>query len=477
MWASTGFASQCCDGCLGEVLPVDDSRSCAGVFEQVAGERRSDGHRCVEYSGEKSVSGENVAASSDQVDREVFEAVHHAQQSGIGSLRGFVNDGVRGGWSGEFEEMCTFVWVEAKRASERLENIGRDVGLPALFNSAVVVGADAGEVGEFLSAQSGDPSGAGHRVDASLCWGDAVASGSEEVCESPAIRCHALTLDRVACAMGGHDVPCLLGGEVDTHKVMTKTSTTSSPDVRTAIVTGSTSGIGAAIAKRLAGSGTRVLVTGRDTDRGHQIVAGIVDVGGSAVFVASDLSRSYADLRSFVAEATDTLGGRVDILVNNAGVYPATSTTDLSDDDLDTMLAVNVRAPHVLVAEMVPPMVERGSGVIVNIGSWMAQVGSPMAAMYTATKAADEQLTRTWAAEYGPSGVRVNTVAPGVTLTPGNEAFREVLDQMTASTPAGVVVQPDDIAAAVAFLASDDASMIHGTTLYVDGGISATKLS
>jgi NAD(P)-dependent dehydrogenase (short-subunit alcohol dehydrogenase family) len=114
---------------------------------------------------------------------------------------------------------------------------------------------------------------------------------------------------------------------------------------------------------------------------------------------------------------------------------------------------------------------------VVNIGSWMAQVGSPFGAMYTATKAADEQLTRSWAAEFGPRGVRVNTVAPGVTLTPGNASFRTVLDAMTASTPAGTVVLPADIAGAVAFVASDDAARIHGITLYVDGGISATRLS
>ncbi|MET0426034.1 MAG: SDR family oxidoreductase, partial [Actinoplanes sp.] len=98
-------------------------------------------------------------------------------------------------------------------------------------------------------------------------------------------------------------------------------------------------------------------------------------------------------------------------------------------------------------------------------------------AMYTATKAADEQLTRSWAAEFGPRGVRVNSVAPGVTLTPGNESARPVLDAMTASTPAGVVVQPEDIAKGVAFLVSDDAAMVHGITLYVDGGISGTKLA
>ena len=245
---------------------------------------------------------------------------------------------------------------------------------------------------------------------------------------------------------------------------------------RTAVVTGSTSGIGAAIARSLAGEGAQVLVAGRDALRGEEVVGQIRSLGGKADFVAVDLAGSYADLRGFAADAEAALGGRVDILVNNAGIYPATTTDSLDDADLDAMLAVNIRAPHVLVAHWGPAMAERGAGVIIGIGSWMAQVGSPYAAMYTATKAADEQLTRSWAAEFGPRGVRVNTVAPGVTLTPGNESARVVLDALTAGTPAGVVVQPQDIADGVLFLASDQARMIHGITLYVDGGISATKL-
>lgn len=120
-------------------------------------------------------------------------------------------------------------------------------------------------------------------------------------------------------------------------------------------------------------------------------------------------------------------------------------------------------------------MAERGRGVIVTIGSWMAQVGNPFGAMHSATKAADEELTRSWAAEYGPRGVRVNTVAPGATLIPGNETARTVLDAMTAATPAGVVVRPEDIAHGVRYLVSDDAAMVHGITLYVGGDISATR--
>ena len=245
---------------------------------------------------------------------------------------------------------------------------------------------------------------------------------------------------------------------------------------RTAIVTGSTSGIGAATADALAREGAHVVVAGRDEIRGKEVVEGIRAAGGRADFLAVDLAGAYAGVRAFAAGAADLLGGRVDILVNNAGIYPVAATADLADDDLDRMLAVNVRSPHVLVAELAPPMARRGAGVIVTVGSWMASTGTAGSAMYTATKAAAEQLTRAWSAEYGPGGARVNTVAPGVTLTPGNEAYRPMLDAMTAATPAGVVVRPSDVARGVVFLASDDAAMVHGTTLFVDGGISATRM-
>ena len=244
---------------------------------------------------------------------------------------------------------------------------------------------------------------------------------------------------------------------------------------RTALVTGSTSGIGAATARTLAAAGAIVLVSGRDTARGAEVVAGIRDDGGRAEFLAVDLGGDYAALRRFAAEAQAVLGGRIDILVNNAGIYPATTTADLADADLDAMLAVNVRAPHVLAAEILPRMAAAGGGSVINVGSWMASVGNPFAAMYTATKAAVEQLTRSWAAEFGPLGVRVNTVSPGATLTPGNEAARAVLDAMTAGTPAGVVVRPEDIAAGVLFLGSDASRMMHGSILAIDGGISTTR--
>ena len=145
------------------------------------------------------------------------------------------------------------------------------------------------------------------------------------------------------------------------------------------------------------------VVTARDLVRAQPVVDAITGAGGTAHALTLDLAGSYADLRRFAAEATEVLGGRVDVLVNNAGIYPVGPTETLADDDLDALLAVNVRAPHVLVGALAPAMAERGDGVIVNIGSWMARVGVPAMALYPATKAALEQLTRGWAAEYGPA--------------------------------------------------------------------------
>ncbi|KQS68611.1 SDR family NAD(P)-dependent oxidoreductase [Modestobacter sp. Leaf380] len=245
---------------------------------------------------------------------------------------------------------------------------------------------------------------------------------------------------------------------------------------RTAWVTGSTSGIGEATAHVLAASGATVLVSGRDATRAAAVADAITAAGGRALVLVADLAAAPDALRATAARAVELAGGRLDVLVNNAGVYPVSATEDLADDDLEALLAVNVRAPHVLVGAIAPAMAARGSGVVVDVGSWMARVGSPFGAMYTATKAALEQLTRAWAAEYGPRGVRVNTVAPGVTSTPGNAGAEAVLTQMTASTVAGRPVRPVDVALAVRWLVGDEAAFVHGTTLDVDGGILAARV-
>jgi NAD(P)-dependent dehydrogenase (short-subunit alcohol dehydrogenase family) len=246
---------------------------------------------------------------------------------------------------------------------------------------------------------------------------------------------------------------------------------------RTALVTGSTSGIGSAIAVALAAEGAHVIVSGRDAENGKLVVAGIVDAGGRADLVTADLAEGADAVRALAAEATVLAGGHLDVLVNNAAllITPA-PTADVEEGLIDRAFAINVRAAFLLTGLVAPTMVARGSGSIVNIGSINGLFGMAESALYSATKATIHSLTKSWAAEFGPYGVRVNTVAPGPTLTDkiaSSQMIQERLAPMLAALPSRRASTPAEVAAAVVFLASDDASNIHGATLSVDGGRSA----
>jgi NAD(P)-dependent dehydrogenase (short-subunit alcohol dehydrogenase family) len=242
---------------------------------------------------------------------------------------------------------------------------------------------------------------------------------------------------------------------------------------KTALVTGATSGIGKATALALAAAGATVAVSGRDKERGQAVVDAITAAGGAAVFVDADLVDADA-AGDLAVRATDLLGGRVDILVNNAGIFPFGPTESLDESAFDDVYAVNVKTPWFLVAALAPAMAERGDGAIVNVSSMVAEFGAEGMSLYGSTKAALELLTKAWAAEFGPRGVRVNAVRPGPTRTEGTQPMGAALDELAAVAPARRPATPEEIAAAIVFLASGEASFVHGAVLSVDGGRTAT---
>ncbi|MDT5260142.1 MAG: hypothetical protein QOD10_5222 [Mycobacterium sp.] len=231
---------------------------------------------------------------------------------------------------------------------------------------------------------------------------------------------------------------------------------------KVALVTGATSGIGEAAAVQLAAQGATVIVHGRDASRGAAVVAVIENAGGSARFVGAELGEP-AEARRLAEQAGD-----VDVLVNNAGFAWFGPSEKLPVTTLEQLFAANVHAPYLLVSVLAPKMVARGHGVIINLASRAGTVGKPDSAAYGATKAALASLARSWAAEYGPAGIRVNAVAPGPVYT--NAAGRDLFDSMAATTLLGRVAEPQEIAEVIGFLASPRASYITGTTIAVDAG-------
>jgi NAD(P)-dependent dehydrogenase (short-subunit alcohol dehydrogenase family) len=241
---------------------------------------------------------------------------------------------------------------------------------------------------------------------------------------------------------------------------------------RSALITGSTSGIGLAIAEAMAREGAHVIIHGRDEARGAQAVKKIVEDGGKADFVSADLGSNIEPIRELTNEASRIVGGVVDVLVNNAAKpLGPVATADVTAQLAEEVLAVNVTAPLLLTGIIATGMVERGSGVIINIGSLNGLVGLANSVLYTASKTALHSMTKVWAAEFAPAGVRVNTIAPGPTLTEPLLKYMDQIQPMIDSTPSRRITAPEEVAAIAVFLASDDARNIVGTTISVDGGL------
>ena len=240
----------------------------------------------------------------------------------------------------------------------------------------------------------------------------------------------------------------------------------------TALITGGTSGIGRATAKKLAKLGIHVLVVGRNAKRGDETLAEIRAAGGKADFISSDL-RNASSAREVARRALELGSDHVDILVNNAGIFPFGPTEQTKEEEFDRVYSLNVKTPYFLVAELAPLMAKRGSVAIVNVSTMVADYGVSGMSLYGSSKAAINLLTKAWAAEYGPGGVRINAVSPGPTRTEGTDAMGEGLKQLAAQAPAGRPASADEIAQAIVFLATDRSSFIYGAQLAVDGGRAA----
>jgi 3-oxoacyl-[acyl-carrier protein] reductase len=241
---------------------------------------------------------------------------------------------------------------------------------------------------------------------------------------------------------------------------------------KVALVTGASKGIGAEIARHLAHQGAAVIVNYASSKAGaDKVVAEITGAGGKAVAIQADVARPE-DIKKLFAEAKRALG-RIDVLVNNAGIYEFSALENVTPEHFHKQFNLNVLG-LILATQEAARQFGPAGGSVVNISSVVASLTPPTAAVYSATKAAVDAVTKSLAKELGPKKVRVNSVNPGLVETEGTHSQgiteSEMRKQLESQTPLGRIGQVDDIAPAVAFLASNDAKWITGETLYISGG-------
>ena len=237
---------------------------------------------------------------------------------------------------------------------------------------------------------------------------------------------------------------------------------------KTAVVTGSGSGIGRAIAVRLARDNAAIAVWDLNGEGAAETAKMITDAGGRAVAMVVDCANEAA-IHDGAAKVRAQFGP-ITILVNNAGMAPFIPYMQITGEQWDKIMAVNLKGPHLCIREMIPGMLEAGWGRIINITSSSTQTGSPMQAHYVATKGGLLGLTKALALEYAPTGITVNMVPPGFIDTPMLRASPVDVAAFAATQPMKRVGKPEDIAAACAFLASEEAGYMTGQTISMNGG-------
>jgi 3-oxoacyl-[acyl-carrier protein] reductase len=240
---------------------------------------------------------------------------------------------------------------------------------------------------------------------------------------------------------------------------------------KVAVVTGASKGIGAAIAKQLAAEGAAIVVNYATSKEGaERVVAEIVKGGSKAIAVQADMSKKADIARLFLA-STKAFGA-IDILVNNAGIYTPSALEDITEEHFHKQVDLNVLGLILSTQEAVKHFNPSG-GSIVNVSSIVSTLGMAHMSVYSSTKAAVDAVTRSLAKELGPRKIRINSVNPGMIETEGLHSTGIIgeRDNMAAITPLGRIGQPEDVAPAVVFFASQDSSWITGETLYITGGL------